>query len=41
MEKYESPFMEVIEFEEEVILTSTVCGKGDPNDNETSMADIF
>lgn len=41
MEKYESPVMEIIEFEEEVILTSQRCGAGDPNDNETSMADIF
>ena len=36
MEKYESPVMEII-----VILTSQRCGSGDPNDNETSMADIF
>ena len=41
MEKYEKPEMEVIDLENDVILTSTRCGSGDPYDNETSMANIW
>lgn len=40
MEEYESPVMEIIELENEVILTS-VCGTGNASVQETSMANIF
>ena len=41
MEKYEKPEMEVIDLENDVILTSTRCGSGDASQNETSMANLW